>query len=321
MSTQEKLLTLLIEQPSKYLSGEQLGQALGISRTAVWKAIQALKVAGYQLETKPHQGYRYQPTDLLSAPLIRQNLDATLTDLPLNIFKELASTNQSAKKAAAENSVSPQIFIADQQTAGYGRYGRTFVSPEQSGIYLSILLRPDQPLTDVGLLTTAVAMAVFRAIKATTGISVDIKWVNDLYYQGKKICGILSEAITDFESQQISHLVIGIGLNFADSTVIPAELQSKVGALFQQQPPITRNQLISAILNQFFQLYQTYTQGEFLAEYRKHSLLIGRNVTLQQGQQSITGTVKTINATGELVLTTSTGLRSFSSGEVTKVHF
>ncbi|MFC6170402.1 biotin--[acetyl-CoA-carboxylase] ligase [Loigolactobacillus jiayinensis] len=321
MSTQEKLLTLLLAHPTEYLSGEQLGQELGISRTAIWKAIQALKAAGYHLDTKAHQGYRYQPTDLLSAPVIRQNLATNLTDLPLNIYEQLASTNQTAKKAAAENAVTPQVFIANQQTAGYGRYGRTFVSPEQSGIYLSLLLQPTKPLTDVGLLTTAVATAVFRAIKETTGISVDIKWVNDLYYQGKKICGILSEAITDFESQQISHVVIGIGLNFATAATIPAELQTKVGALFQKQPSITRNQLISALLNQFFSLYQTYTDGTFLTEYRAHSLLIDRTVTLQQGQATITGKVKTINDAGELVLTTSTGQQTFSSGEVTKVHF
>ncbi|MFD0897028.1 biotin--[acetyl-CoA-carboxylase] ligase [Loigolactobacillus binensis] len=321
MSTQEKLLTLLLEQPTKYLSGEQLGQQLGISRTAVWKAIQALKTAGYQLETKPHQGYRYRPTDLLSAPVIRQTLNAALKTLPLNIYQQLPSTNQTAKKAAADNLATPQVFIADQQTAGYGRYGRTFVSPEQKGIYLSLLLQPTQPLADVGLLTTAVATAVFRAIKDTTGIEVDIKWVNDLYYQGKKICGILSEAITDFESQQISHLVIGIGLNFAASATIPTALQAKVGALFQGQPPLTRNQLIGAILNQFFDLFQTYQNGAFLTEYRAHSLLLGHQVSLQQGQQTVMGTVTDINNNGELVLTTATGPQTFSSGEVTKVNF
>lgn len=321
MSTQEKLLTLLLEHPTEYLSGERLGQELGVSRTAIWKAIQALKAAGYQLETKAHQGYRYQSADILSAPVIRQDLAPELAQIPLNILPQLPSTNQTAKKAAADNVATPQIFIADQQTAGYGRYGRNFVSPEQKGIYMSLLLKPAHPLTDVGLLTTAVATAVFRAIKATTGIVVDIKWVNDLYYQDKKICGILSEAITDFESQQISHLVIGIGLNFATTPLIPAELQNKVGALFQGQPSITRNQLISAIITQFFDLYQTYPDGAFLNEYRAHSLLIGRKVTLQQGQQTITGTVKTINDTGELVLITTAGEQVFGSGEVTKVHF
>lgn len=320
MDTQTKLLKQLIASAPHYISQQQLKQILNCSTTEIVNQIKALNALGHHIDSRSTAGYRYLGDQLLETS-IHQQLKPQFRGLKLHLFDQVSSTNQVAKQTATQADNQVQVFIANQQTAGYGRYQRPFVSPGQTGIYLSILLPLQQPLTAIGCLTTAVATAVFRAIKQTTGITTAIKWVNDLYYQQKKICGILAETVTDVTTQNISHLVIGIGVNFMRSTAIPAHLKTKVGALFTQIAPITRNQLIAAILNQFFILYPTYQSGAFLTEYRQHSLLINRRVTLKLGDQNITGTVKTINNKGELVLATHNGLENFNSGEVTKVYF
>lgn len=322
MTLQNKLWQFFDLHPDHYYSGEQLAQDFGYSRTAIWKAIQQLKKAGVQIDSHPQQGYRYQRSDILSKVLIQTALPANLQDLPLTVLASAPSTNQLAKTAAVQQAPTPQVFLADEQTAGYGRYGRDFQSPAQSGIYLSLLLAPMQDLSQVGLLTTATATAVMRAIRQTTGIQVDIKWVNDLYLNHKKVCGILSEAVSDMETQQITSLVVGIGIDFyLPNNSLPAPLQAKVGSLFQTAPTVTRNELVAAILTEFFALYPHYTNGDFLAEYRAHSFLIGRRVTLQIGDQVIEGDVTGIDDHGQLCLATPTGPHTLNAGEVTKVHF
>lgn len=320
MNTQTQLLKQLMAKAPYYLTQQQLEQATNCSAGEISKQINALTALGHSIEQQPAQGYRYRG-DRLLATSIYQILKPQFRGLKLHLFDQVTSTNQVAKQAAKPTDNQVQVFIANRQTAGYGRYQRHFISPSQTGIYLSILLPLQQPLTAIGCLTTAVATAVFRAIQQTTGITTAIKWVNDLYYHQKKVCGILAETVTDAATQKITHLVIGIGVNFVNSATVPAHLTNKVGALFNQAPVLTRNQLIGAILNQFLLLYPTYQTGEFLTEYRQHSLLIKRMVTLKLGEQNITGTVKTINDAGELVLATNEGLKSFNSGEVTKVYF
>lgn len=322
MTLQNQLWQFFDAHPQQYFSGEKLAQQFGYSRTAIWKAIQQLKKAGVQIDSQPQQGYRYQRNDVLSKALIQAALPAALQSLPLTVLASAPSTNQLAKTAAVQQTTTPQVFLADEQTAGYGRYGRDFQSPAQSGIYLSLLLAPMQDLRQVGLLTTATATAVMRAIRKTTGIQVDIKWVNDLYLNRKKVCGILSEAVSDMETQQITSLVVGIGIDFyLPNSQLPVDLQAKVGSLFQTTPTVTRNQLIAAILTEFFALYPHYANGEFLTEYRAHSFLIGRRVTLQIGERTIDGEVTNIDDQGQLCLATPTGPLTLNAGEVTKVHF
>lgn len=322
MTLQNQLWQFFDAHPDRYFSGEKLAQDFGYSRTAIWKAIQQLKKAGVTIESHPQQGYRYQRNDVLSQALIQAALPASLQSLPLTVLASAPSTNQLAKTAAVQQATTPQVFLADEQTAGYGRYGRGFQSPAHSGIYLSLLLAPMQDLSQVGLLTTATATAVMRAIRKATGIQVAIKWVNDLYLNHKKVCGILSEAVSDMETQQITSLVVGIGIDFyLPNTSLPLELQAKVGSLFQTTPTITRNQLIAAILTEFFALYPTYPNGAFLNEYRAHSFLIGRRVTLQIGDRTIEGEVTDIDDHGQLCLATPTGPLTLNAGEVTKVHF
>ena len=212
----------------------------------------------------------------------------------------------------------PYIIIANQQTNGYGRYGRNFTSPSQSGIYLSILLANEQTEFNPGLLTTAVALAMCRAIEKKLAASPKIKWVNDVVVDGKKVCGILTEGISNLETQSLSNIVVGAGINYLTAD-FPEEISQRAGSLrnYALKAKVSRNEFIATYLEEFFKLYQTYQTGDFMPEYRAHSNIIGKEVTITQGTKSFQGNVVTIDDDGAIVLADG---RKFTSGEVTKIR-
>ncbi|WP_409021685.1 biotin--[acetyl-CoA-carboxylase] ligase [Dellaglioa sp. P0083] len=321
MKTKDNILKILAEQQDTIISGELLAEKLGVSRTAIWKAIKSLQEQGFDIKTIPQKGYSLNDGNQLNAQLIQSYLTTDM--MQIELFDEVTSTNVLAKERSSQPGIQgPLLIVANSQTAGYGRFGRTFESPEDTGIYISYLLRIDQPIKDVGQLTTATAMAVSYALENKLKIQPQIKWVNDIYYQNKKVCGILTEAVTDFETQQVTSLVIGIGLDFkTDLKKLSPELQDKVGSLIDESNNVTRNELIAEITNQFIQIYQNYQNGDFMNEYRERSLVIGQTVTLKSGHQEITGTVETINDDGQLVLRDNTGqVMTYMAGEITKVN-
>ena len=237
MSTKQKLLKILEENRATYLSGEMLASTMNVSRSAIWKAIKGLKEEGYEIASTTNKGYRLKSeSDLMSvegiAPWLSQNNQA----LELLVYKTLGSTNQEAKKLALEGAKTKTVIISEEQTKGRGRMGRLFYSPPKSGIYLSLVLRPDVAAQDAVLLTTGAAVGVCRAIKKVTGIDTQIKWVNDIYLGERKIVGILTEAVTNFENGQFEFVIIGIGVNFKmPETALPKELEDIVGALFVEK--------------------------------------------------------------------------------------
>lgn len=319
MKTTQRVLELLTTTPS-YLSGQEIADKLKLSRTAVWKAIKSLKEQGYEITSKPHVGYRYFENDTLNKTAILNALPADL-ELDLEIYATLPSTNLKAKELSltAKNS-RPLVIIADQQTAGYGRYQRPFVSPKDTGIYLSILLNNDQTDFDPGLLTTATAVCVTRTLKKLLNVEPTIKWVNDVLVDGKKVCGILTEGITDLETQALKQIIVGTGINFLTPLeAFSSELLERVGTLkeYVTQQKITRNQFIAEYLTQFFSLYQNYTDASFMVEYREASELIGKNVTLKRFNGQVEAKVLTIDDHGALVLDNG---QTFNSGEVIKVR-
>lgn len=319
MKTTQRVLELLTTTPS-YLSGQEIADKLKLSRTAVWKAIKSLKEQGYEITSKPHVGYRYFENDTLNKTAILNALPADL-ELDLEIYATLPSTNLKAKELSltAKNS-RPLVIIADQQTAGYGRYQRPFVSPKDTGIYLSILLNNDQTDFDPGLLTTATAVCVTRTLKKLLNVEPTIKWVNDVLVDGKKVCGILTEGITDLETQALKQIIVGTGINFLTPLeAFSSELLERVGTLkeYVTQQKITRNQFIAEYLTQFFSLYQNYTDASFMVEYREASELIGKNFTLKRFNGQVEAKVLTIDDHGALVLDNG---QTFNSGEVIKVR-
>ncbi|WOY88705.1 biotin--[acetyl-CoA-carboxylase] ligase [Ligilactobacillus murinus] len=319
MKTSERVLELLTRSET-YLSGQELADRLQLTRAAIWKAIKQLKEAGYQIDSKPHVGYRYTDSDTLNQTAILQALSSDL-DLDLQVFDSLPSTNLKAKELGLNTTLqTPLVVIADHQTAGYGRYQRDFISPKNTGIYLSILLANKSADFDPGLLTTATAIAVTRTLEKTLALKPTIKWVNDVLVDDKKICGILTEGIADLETQSLSQVVVGTGINFlTEISTFPPELQARVGTLapYVKKNRLSRNRFIAIYLNEFFKIYQNYTTGSFMDEYRAHCELIGKHVTIQRPTGTLEAQVIDINDHGALVLKNGQVL---NSGEVIKVR-
>ena len=213
MTVKSKLLGILEQQKGETLSGEKLAEELHCTRAAIWKAVKSLREEGYTIEAGQNKGYMLvKDSHRLSMEAIQPFLVSP--EVYLKVYQEIDSTNRAAKEAAVTGLAGHGgCVVAGKQTAGRGRRGRSFYSPEEAGLYLSVILKPRGSLKESLLLTAEAAVAVYKAVLRTTGISLGIKWVNDLYYNEKKVCGILTEAVTDFESGDIDFAVVGIGLN------------------------------------------------------------------------------------------------------------
>lgn len=319
MTVKQSVLRALGEARGASVSGEALAQSLGVSRAAVWKAIKSLQGEGYRISAGTNRGYRLEECpDLLTAEGISAMLPLELAQLDLRVFDEIDSTNLEAKRLAMTG-LSRCAVVADRQTAGRGRLGRSFYSPPGCGIYTSLLLRPrpDQ-LADVTLLTTAAGVAVCRALERTAGVQAEIKWVNDLYLNGKKICGILTEGVTDFESGMIESVVIGYGINFRDDAHLPEELRSIVGSVFGAEPPtVTRSALAAAMLAELLPLAEDLSSRSFLPEYRRRSMLLGREIVFSRAGGRFAAVAEEIDDDGGLVVRLPDGSReTLRSGEV-----
>lgn len=285
MTVKSKLLKLLEQHKGTILSGEALAQELQCTRAAVWKAVKSLREEGYTIEAGPNKGYVLsKDSNRISAEGIRLFLHNP--EGYLKIYKETESTNQLAKQAALNKEAKHGAFVmAEGQTAGRGRRGRSFYSPGEAGIYMSIVLEPGGTLQESLLLTTAAATAVYRAVKRVCGISLDIKWVNDLYLDGKKVCGILTEAVTDFESGNIEFAVVGIGLNLYEAEEgYPEELKNIAGALYRSREEavgLDRNRLAAEIVNE---LLDETEELKLSSDYIEHNMVIGKEIQITDGK-------------------------------------
>ena len=205
---------------------------------------------------------------------------------PYNIaifkYEEVTSTNDLAKEYALENPGSDAVFIAESQTKGRGRRGRSFFSPKGSGIYMSFLVHPKGDNAQISMLTCMTAVAVCRAIEDTCGIYTHIKWVNDIYYNDRKICGILTEGQIDPETGSYSHMIIGAGLNiYLPDGGFPEDIREKAGALIQDRTGgAAKEEIYTSIVNKFFELYYNFSVSSFLDEYRSRSMLTGKYIRI-----------------------------------------
>lgn len=319
-SIKDKVLFILVENKGSIISGETLAKDLGVSRAAIWKAIKSLSEEGYEITAGTNKGYCLNPnSDVLSMHVISKYIK--LTPPPkIFVYDKVESTNRLAKQMAFEGALHGTSVIANQQTAGRGRLGRSFFSPAHSGIYLSIILRPEADMTKASLITTMTAVATARAINNICGIDPDIKWVNDLYYMDKKICGILSEAVTDFESGRIESVVVGIGINCAaPQNDFPDELKDIAGSI-PNNCIFSRNQLAAEIITNVVELCKDLTNGAFLEEYRKKSIVLGNTINIYKRgleEDYSVATALDIDHNGGLVVKYPNGeIETISSGEV-----
>ena len=286
MTTKERLLELLERQREEYLSGEELAKALAVSRAAVWKAVKSLQQEGYPIDAVTNRGYRLsRGGDRLSAPGIRKYLAPEYAGLPITVEEETASTNTALRALAEAGAPEGTVYIAQGQTGGRGRMGRSFFSPAGTGLYLSLLLRPTtwEPAR-AAQLTAAAAAAMCEAIRQVTGKEPAIKWVNDILLDGKKVCGILTEASFSMESGVLEYAVLGLGVNvYRPEGGFPKELEGVAGAVLDTPGEDVRNRIAGEFLNRFLAGYAHPEDRHFLEVYRSRSAAVGREVTVLSG--------------------------------------
>ena len=290
MTTKEKLLALLEDSKGTFFSGEEIARTLQVSRAAVWKAVNALREDGYTIDAATNKGYRLSPdSDILSPQGIRRFLKPEYRDLDLTVLPTAPSTNALVREKANQGRPEGCVIVACEQTAGRGRYGRQFFSPVDSGVYLSLLLRPTAySPQQATCLTAAAAAAMCQAIEAVTGQQPGIKWVNDIFLHGKKVCGILTEAAVGLETGTLNYMVLGAGVNlYPPAEGFPEEIQSIAGSVLERSCPEAKNRLVGEFLNRFWDFYSHPECRTYLEDYRARSLAIGRNVTVLSAGKAV----------------------------------
>lgn len=316
MTTKEKIISILEEHKGSYLSGEDIGKKLNISRAAVSKAIKELKNNGYTIDSINRKGHCIpHKSNTLSHIEIKKNLKF---DNDIIIKDSVLSTNLDGKNYLLNNPKHGTVIVANEQNDGKGRKGRKFFSPKNTGIYMSIILKPHILLLENSLkITIATAVAISKAIDALCNKNTQIKWVNDIFLNNKKICGILTEAITDFETGSIENIVIGIGINF-NTLDFPEELSHIAGSIFSQRvTPVNRNQLIAHIVNNLMDIIEDLENPEIIKIYREKSFLIGKDISFYERDSVVESTVLDIDSNGYLIVQDSNMIiRKLKSGEV-----
>lgn len=321
MTVKSRLLELLEQHKGETLSGERLAEDLSCTRAAVWKAVKSLREEGYTIEAGPNKGYMLaRDSNRLSAEGVRLSLKQQ--QVTVKIYDEVTSTNQAAKQMAIRGEAGHgSLVLALEQTEGRGRRGRSFYSPKEAGLYLSIILEPKRTIRESLLITTAAATAVYKAVLKVCGISLDIKWVNDLFKDKKKVCGILTEAVTDFESGNIEFAIVGIGLNiYQEQDKLPPELVGVAGALYESAEAAQktdRNKLAAEIVNALLEETQEMKLSE---EYVERNMVPGKRIRVTDGKESRYADALSICPDGRLLVREQDGTESMLSyGEVSVI--
>lgn len=314
----EKVLEILKNNLGENISGAQIASSLGVSRAAVWKAIEELRSDGYIIEAHTKKGYSLQSIDHVIDPEeIKKYLATQRFARHIEFFDEVASTNDVAKDRAREHASEGTLVIAKHQNAGRGRYSRTFHSPDNGSIYMSLLLRPLSEFKDTSLLTVIAAAAVALAIDEVCGVETKIKWVNDVYVNNKKICGILTEAGYEMETSSISYIVIGIGINI-NAKYLPQELMNKASGIREHAGKnFSVNLLIAQVMNLLENYYLAEDKRTVLGVYRAKSFVLGETVMFEKAGKETQGVAKTIDNDGGLIISLADGRSiKLQSGEV-----
>ena len=315
----EEILRLL-RSADGYISGQELCNRCGVSRTAVWKAINQLKEAGYEIEAQQNKGYRLMAApDLMTEAEIKSLLHTDWVAKEVLYFDTIDSTNTKAQELAEKGYPSGTLVVADKQESGKGRRGRSWVSPSGTGIFMTLMIKPDINPNNASMLTLVAALAVAKAITSVTGEEAMIKWPNDIVVNGKKVCGILTEMNAQFD--YINHIVVGIGINVHNES-FPEEISQMASSLMIEAggKRFHRAQIIAETMSYFEQYYDTFLKTQDLSalvrEYDK--LLVNRNksVRVLDPKEPFDGKAMGITPKGELIVDTWESRKLVSSGEV-----
>lgn len=314
----KNVLLNILGDSGDFVSGSELAGRLGVTRAAVWKYIKALKSDGYDIDAVTNRGYRLSASsDVVTSCGVGECLGDLAKKISVEVMPSCTSTNSVLKeKASVLNEW--HTVIAGRQTAGRGRLGRSFFSPDGTGLYMSILLRPRLTAEEAVYITTAAAVAVCRAIDEVAGIRAEIKWVNDIFVNGKKVCGILTEASVDMESGAIEYTILGVGINVtAPDGGFPGDLSDIAGAVFEGRRNNTRNRLAAAFLKHLFLICEELPHSGFVKEYQDRCFLVGREVSVVRCGRSAPALVLGVDDKCRLIVRYADGREeALSSGEV-----
>lgn len=317
-STKEQARALLEQHEDGFVSGEAIAEALGVSRNSVWKAINALREEGFEIESATHRGYR-----LASAPsrFDARSIERLVDDSRVSVefFDTVSSTNIVAKQLADEGAPEGTLVVANAQSAGRGRQGRSFASPEDTGVYFTLILRPHFSLEDVSLITSYAACCLAATIDECVPKHAQIKWVNDVFVDGRKVSGILSEASFDAETQSLAFVVVGIGVNVIAPEGGFDDEAGIAGALVDHEddPDALRCRIVAGTVNRFMRDYEDIPRMPHLDEYRRRSLLDDKRVHAYANSEEFDALVLGIDDDFTLRVQLDSGeVRNLVSGEV-----
>ncbi len=312
MALKDLLLQKFSVNMGTFFSGEELAEEYHVSRAAVWKAVKTLRNDGYDIISDQPKGYCFtDENDFLSEEVIRSN--APEYEYPLYVLDEVDSTNNYAKILCAQNAVHGTLVAANHQTAGRGRRRNSFYSPKNTGLYMSVIIEPcgSEYLSRI---TPAAAVAAVEAVEETTGIHPKIKWVNDLFIENRKIAGILTEAITDFESGSIEKIIIGIGINCRPSE-LPGDIKETAG--FLQAEHLSRSVLAAALWKRILYRCSHLDDPALMEAYRRDSIVLGKEISYRTSGKMYSGIVREINDAGNIVIEKPDGsIEVLQSGEI-----
>lgn len=315
----EEILRLL-RSADGYISGQELCNRFGVSRTAVWKAINQLKEAGYEIEAQQNKGYKLMAApDLMTEAEIKSLMHTEWVAKEVLYFDTIDSTNTKAQELAEKGYPSGTLVVADKQESGKGRRGRSWVSPSGTGIFMTLMIKPDINPNNASMLTLVAALAVAKAITSVTGEEALIKWPNDIVVNSKKVCGILTEMNAQFD--YINHIVVGIGINVHNES-FPEEISQMASSLMIEAGGrrFHRAQIIAETMAYFEQYYDTFLKTQDLSALVREydELLVNRNksVRVLDPKEPFDGKAMGITPKGELIVDTWESRKLVSSGEV-----
>jgi len=318
----QAILELLKEHRENFVSGEEISRKFGISRTAVWKHINRLKEEGYDIESVTKLGYKLKGIpDTLLPEEIKSRLQTKLIGQNIYYFSEIGSTNYYCKALGDKGVSEGAIVIAESQQSGRGRFGRTWISPPQKGLYFSLLLRPRITPQEASRLTFLAAVTVADVLDTHFNLKAGIKWPNDLLHKGKKFAGILLEMKA--EAERIDYLVLGIGINVNNKPEeFSGDLAETATSLFiEKGVAISRVELLTTIINGLEKAYFDYLNNGFckvLELWKKYNITLGKTVTVTNWQTNWSGLAKDIDPNGGLILVLPDGTeKTVYSGDIT----
>lgn len=320
MGMRDQILKFMLQNPEAYYSGEQMAKALGVTRAAIWKHVDALKKMGCEFDSKPNRGYRLLLLPDILKPEILSTYDFSgiTKQCAFKVVDQTDSTNELAKQLAFKGATHPTVVVAEEQTAGKGRMGRAWSSQKGDSLTFSLILRPTMSPIHAGKIGLIASIAVAKAILEFAGADAKVKWPNDVLIGRRKVCGILTEMSAEYDS--IEYLVCGIGVN-VNQAAFPSELSAIATSLkIETGRTFVRGQLLLTILTNFFEYYDVWVKtGDFtpvITEYTKLSMLVGQTVTVHNHGARITGRCIGFDKDGFLVISRDGKRRRIMAGDV-----